>query len=60
MQRPSLLHFYLAYVSSNPLSPATHSASLETVAVCGKLPVFPGVCVPKSEPQIGDWRKSGF
>ena len=30
------------------------------VAVCGKLPVFPGGCVPKSGPQIGDRRKGAF
>jgi hypothetical protein len=28
--------------------------------VCGKLPVFPGLCPPKSGPQIGDRRKAGF
>jgi hypothetical protein len=39
---------------------ATHSASPETFAVCGKLPVFPGLCPPKSGPQIGDRRKAGF
>jgi hypothetical protein len=35
---PTGIQRHSTHQSSNPPAPATHSASLETVAVCGKLP----------------------
>src|SRR3954454_15380078 len=42
------------YGGSNPPAPAPHSRSPETVPAGGKVPVFPGVCAPKSNTEIGD------